>query len=268
LARVLPENQTVEREIPTANPHRVAAILTVAAMAGLASAFDVSLSAEDAASADALIQMVVAQTTRAAVSTRALRELRAGTTSGKHHGWMEVETVMNPSSGLTWRVLEEGGSERTRNKVLRQVLQAEAASQRNGSDATALTPENYSFQPLAPQCADQLNIRLIPRRDDDKLIDGVLTVSPDGYPLQLEGKLAKSPSFWVRTVTIVRRYGRIAGVALPISLESTAEVRLVGQSSFTMRYDYREVNGERILHSTATDPAFRSSADMLAAPRH
>jgi hypothetical protein len=258
----------VEHEVATANPHRVAAIATVAAMVGLASAFDVSLGAEAVESAETLIEKVVAQTTRTGISARALRELRAGTTTGKHHGWMEVETFMNPSTGLTWRVLEEGGSERTRNKVLREVLQAEADSQRNGADTSALTTENYLFEPLTLQHGSPLKIRLTPRRTDDKLIDGVLTVSADGYPLRLEGKLAKSPSFWVRSVTIVRCYGRFAGVALPISLESTADVRLVGRSSFTMRYDYREVNGERIPHSIAAAPSLRSSADILAASRH
>lgn len=258
----------MEHEVATANPHRVAAIVTVAAMVGVASAFHVSLGAEAVASADALIERVVAQTTRTGISARAFRELRAGTTTGKHQGWMEVETVMNPSTGLTWRVLEEGGSERTRNKVLREVLQAEAATQRNGADTSALTMENYLFEPMTLQSGGPLKIRLTPRRRDDKMIDGVLTVSADGYPIRLEGKLAKSPSFWVRSVTIVRCYERFAGVALPISLESTADVRLVGRSSFAMRYDYREVNGERIPHSIAAALSFRSSADILAASRH
>lgn len=258
----------MEHEVATAHPHRVAAIVTVAAMVGVASAFDVTLGAETVGSAEALIEKVVAQTTRTGISARAFRALHAGTTTGKHHGWMEVETSMNPSTGLTWRVLEEGGSERTRTKVLREVLQAEAASQRNGADTTALTMENYLFEPMTLQRGSPLKIRLTPRRTDDKLIDGVLTVSADGYPIRLEGKLAKSPSFWVRSVTIVRCYGRFAGVALPISLESTAEVRLVGRSSFAMRYDYHEVNGERIPHSIAAVPSFRSSAENLAASRH
>lgn len=258
----------MEHEVAAANPHRVASIVTVAAMVGLASGFDVSLGAEAVESAEALIEKVVAQTTRTGISARAFRELRAGTTTGKHHGWMEVETFMNPSTGLTWRVLEEGGSERTRDKVLREVLQAEAASQRNGADTTALTTDNYLFEPSTLQRGSPLKIRLTPRRTDDKLIDGVLTVSADGYPIRLEGKLAKSPSFWVRSVTIVRCYERFAGVALPISLESIADVRMVGRSSFTMRYDYREVNGERIPHSLTAAPSFRSSADNLAASRH
>jgi hypothetical protein len=248
--------------VATYHPHRVAAIVTVVAMVGVANSFDGSLSADSGETEDALIRSVVAQTTRTGISARAMRELRAGTTSGKHQGWMDVETLVNPSTGLTWRILEEGGSERTRKKVLREVLQGEAATWRTGGDAAALTLENYSFEPMADQGSGQLRLRLKPRRVDDKLIDGVLIVSADGYPIRLEGKLAKSPSFWVRSVTVVKHYGRFAGVALPVSLESMADVRMVGQSSFSMRYTYREVNGKIIPQSVASAPSFGLS-DIL-----
>ena len=254
----------------THHPHRIAAILTMAAMAGLGNTWGTSVNAESGENTEALIRSVVAQATRTGISARAIRELRAGATNGKHQAWMEVETVTTPSTGLTWRILEEGGSERTRNKVLRAVLDGEAATARNSSDAAALTPENYMFQLIDEHHSGHLRIRLTPRRSDERLIDGVLTVSADGYPLRLEGKLAKSPSFWVRSVTVVKRYGRYAGVALPVALESIADVRMVGQSSFTMRYNYREVNGQAIPYAIASAPLSGPSAELLAlhASRH
>jgi Na+-translocating ferredoxin:NAD+ oxidoreductase RnfG subunit len=191
------------------------------------------------------IQRVVAQTTRSGLAIRATRDLRAGTVSGKHQGWMRVETTLTPAGRFTWTVLEEGGSDRTREKVFHAMLETEAESWRDGDrDAAALTPTNYTFKPLSSGNGE-VKIRLIPRREDKRLIDGVLTVSSDGYPLRLEGTLAKSPSFWVKSVRVVKRYGRFAGVALPTALESTAELRFIGKSTFTMRYEYREVNGRR-----------------------
>lgn len=191
------------------------------------------------------IQRVVAQTTRSGLAIRATRDLRAGTVSGKHQGWMRIETTLTPAGLFTWTVLEEGGSDRTRDKVLRAMLETEAESWREGDrDAAALTPANYRFEP-ASSGNGEVRIRLIPRREDKRLINGVLTVSADGYPLRLEGTLAKSPSFWVKSVRVVKKYGRFAGVALPTVLESTAELRLFGKSTFTMHYEYREVNGRR-----------------------
>lgn len=42
---------------------------------------------------------------------------------------------------------------------------------------------------------------------------------------------------------IERRYARIGGVRVPISMTSTADVLIVGQSTFAMTYCYEEVNG-------------------------
>jgi hypothetical protein len=255
----------MKRHYSQHHTHQVAAMITVAAMVGMAGLLDANLSAEAEESADVLIRRVVAQTNRPGVAVRATRELRAGTRSGKHQGWMEVETTVTSSGGFTWKVIEEGGSERTRDKVFRSLLEAEGQQWRAGArDSAALTPQNYEFEPLPPVRPGQVQIRLKPRRNDPKLIDGTLTVSSDGYPLLLEGKMAKSPSFWVKSVSVVKRYGRFAGVALPTTIESLADVKIFGQSSFTMRYQYREVNGHPVSNALASAGSFGPSAEILA----
>ena len=231
---------------------RLVAAATAAVMVGFAAMAAQSLQAESPGELPPqLIQRVVAQTTRSGLAIRATRHLEAGTLSGKHQGWMRVETTLTPAGQFSWTVLEEGGSDRTRDKVFRSVLETEANSWRHGGrDAAALTPANYDFTPLNSGSGD-VQIRLRPKRKDTRLVDGILTVSADGYPLRLEGRLAKSPSFWVKSVHVVKRFGRFAGVALPTTVESNAELRMFGKSTFTMRYDYREVNGRRFAGATA-----------------
>ena len=224
-------------------------IYAVAAMGYLALP-SAEMRADESASSDGFIQSVLAQTTRSGLAIRAIRDLRAGTVSGKHQGWMTVETSATPSGAFSWTVVTEGGSDRTREKVLCAVLETEAAAWRAGSrDQAALTLENYQFTRLPSGRAPHVQIRLKPRRHDSKLIDGILTVHSDGYPILLEGTLAKSPSFWVKSVRIIKHYGRFAGVALPTTVESHADLRMFGRSTFTMRYRYQEVNG-RVLPST------------------
>jgi hypothetical protein len=76
------------------------------------------------------------------------------------------------------------------------------------------------------------------------LVHGTALVTADSGDLRLvEGRLAKSPSFWTRSVRISRRYERIAGVRVPVSMRSTADVRIVGDSTFSMTYDYETING-------------------------
>jgi len=226
------------------------AVMTAYAMAALV---DTALRAE-ADSSDSLIQRLVVQTTRTNLSIRATRQMRAGTASGKHQGWMTIETAVTPAGVFSWKVLEQGGSERTRDKVFLALLEGERDSWRTGDrDDASLTPANYEFTPLPSSRPGQMQFRLKPRREDSKLVDGILTVSPDGYPLRLEGKLAKSPSFWMKSVTVTKRYGRFAGVALPTVIESVADLKLFGRSTFTMRYHYSEVNGRNVaLQATNT----------------
>jgi hypothetical protein len=227
-------------------------IYAVAALGYLA-LHGADLRADESGSSDGFIQQVLAQTTRSGLAIRAIREMRAGTVSGKHQGWMTVETSATPSGTFSWTVVTEGGSNRTREKVLRAVLDTEAAAWRAGSrDAAALTLENYQLTRLPSGRAGHVQIRLTPRRPDSKLIDGILTVDADGYPILLEGTLAKSPSFWVKSVKIVKRYGRFAGVALPTTVESHADLKMFGRSTFTMRYRYQEVNGRVLPSATLT----------------
>jgi hypothetical protein len=63
---------------------------------------------------------------------------------------------------------------------------------------------------------------------------------------RIEGKLSKTPSFWTRRVDVVRRYERKAGVRVPMSIESVAQVLIAGRSTFKMTYEYETVNGHHV----------------------
>jgi len=62
----------------------------------------------------------------------------------------------------------------------------------------------------------------------------------------MEGRLSKTPSFWTRRVEIVRWYRRIAGFRMPTVLETVANVRVAGESTFRMTYEYETVEGQRV----------------------
>jgi hypothetical protein len=64
--------------------------------------------------------------------------------------------------------------------------------------------------------------------------------------VRLQGQLAKSPSFWIKNVGIVRTYDRIAGVVVPIALTSTAQVRMLGAATLRMTYIYSEIDGRAV----------------------
>jgi hypothetical protein len=45
-------------------------------------------------------------------------------------------------------------------------------------------------------------------------------------------------------VRVVREYAEIAGVHVPVAMRSTADVLIVGASTFEMTYQYEEINGQ------------------------
>jgi hypothetical protein len=58
--------------------------------------------------------------------------------------------------------------------------------------------------------------------------------------------MAKNPSFWTTRVDVVRWYERIAGVRVPVRLDSTAHIRFAGESTLSMIYKYEMVNGVEV----------------------
>jgi hypothetical protein len=196
----------------------------------------------------ALVERFLAPDQQPLLEYRAIRHLRASTRGGKLSADMEVMTAFDPQRGFSFTILSESGSGLIRRRVLLEALLTE---QRTVASAlkheSALTLANYEF--LAPLAADTalatLDIRA--RRKSVMLVNGTLYLDPDRADLvRVEGELADRPSFWTRRVRVVRSYDRIAGVHVPVGMESTADVRIVGASTFAMSYQYLEINGQKV----------------------
>jgi hypothetical protein len=157
-------------------------------------------------------------------------------------------TSYSPETGFRFEVTAEGGSGYIRSKVLRAVLEGEQEAIALGETGRAsLDRSNYSFQPNGLDESGLANVLLSPRRKERILLAGKMFLQPeDGGLVRLEGRPAKSPSFWIKNVDIVRSYERILGTVVPVSLESTAQVRLLGRATFRMTYTYVAVDGKPV----------------------
>jgi hypothetical protein len=177
-------------------------------------------------------------------SYTATRRLTAVARGGKMEAFLTARAVLDPVHDFQYEVLDEGGSGFLRARVLRPVLEAERLARRRDQGAHgAITRANYVFT-IGDVTAEGLRIGIRPKRKDELLMNGSIFLSPeDADLLGMEGLLVKRPSFWTRKVHIVRRYGRIDGVRVPLATESTAEVLFFGQSRFAMSYEYETING-------------------------
>jgi hypothetical protein len=179
---------------------------------------------------------------------RAQRRLEAHNLRFNKTGWLEATTWLDPAKGFGFSVTGEGGSGLIRDRVLRPALDAEARALRTGEAAqSVLTTDNYTFTPEGPGPDGLEVVRLTARRHEKFLVNGRLLLRPPDLDLvQMEGRPAKSPSFWTTSVEIVRRYARVNGVRVPIRFDSTASVRFVGRSTLSITYEYTSVNGEPV----------------------
>jgi hypothetical protein len=210
----------------------------------LASAVSASATAPDAA--DQCIKQFLAQgdTLR---PYKALRRLEAR--NGSRTGWLEALTEYSPDAGFRYQVSSEGGSAYIRAKVLKAVLDAERDVIARGEAArSALTRTNYEFQPNGIDGDGLANVLLSPRRKERVLVSGMMALNAsDGALVRLQGRLAKTPSFWVKNVDIVRTYKRIEGIVMPVALDSTAQVRFAGDATLRMTYAYSEIDRRAIV---------------------
>ncbi len=181
------------------------------------------------------------------VPYRALRRLDARAERFVSAAAMEVWTEVDEQGGMRYRIVSETGSDYIRSKVFRGVLEAEQEALKSGAaDKAGITPENYAFDQRG-SAGGLVTVGLKPRRKDMLLVDGWLLVRPDdGALFRLEGRLTRTPSFLVRRVQIVRNYRRLAGVSMPVALDSVARLLFAGRSTFHMTYDYETVNGHRV----------------------
>ena len=157
--------------------------------------------------------------------------------------WTEAD-----AAGFRYRIVTEDGSDYIRSKVFRASLETEREMWAAGApDEAAVTPANYLFEDRGAQPDGLTSLSMKPRRKDVLLVDGSIYLNPDdGELVRIEGQLSKSPSFWTRRVEIVRWYQRIAGFRMPTALESVANVRIAGVSTFRMTYEYESINGRHV----------------------
>jgi len=192
--------------------------------------------------------IILAKFNRAGAPTyRAFRRLEAGNPGSNKHGWMEVWTEHRPGAGFSYEVIREGGYEYVRNKVLRGVLKGEAQLIAKGLPLRApIVARNYDIEDGGITESGMLRLLLRPARKSEGLVNGSALIEPEGSVTRIEGRLVKSPSFWVRDVDVTWKFARIGETIVPTELASSARVRFYGRSSFKMTYVYVSVAGRAV----------------------
>ena len=143
-----------------------------------------------------------------------------------------------------FEVVSEDGWKAAHKHVLHKMLESETETSRPEKRAGArLNSENYGFSLIgteltAGRTAYVLELR--PKRNEKYLFEGRIWVDAEDYALvRAEGKPAKKPSFWTKSIHFVQVYKKCGPVWFPLSTESVTEAHLFGTTDLSIEYfDY------------------------------
>ena len=195
--------------------------------------------------ADSYERVVTRFNTTAPPAYRAFRRLEAGSPDKNKTGWLEAWTEFRPGEPLKVEIVDEGGSEYVRNKILRGMLNSEQQLVANGKPLrAAVDATNYQLEDGGTTDDGLQRVILKAARKSEGIVNGALFLEPEaGYVKRIEGRLVKSPSFWVHDVDVTWKFARIGGHVLPVEVSSLGKVRMYGRSMFRMVYEYVSIDG-------------------------
>ena len=83
-------------------------------------------------------------------------------------------------------------------------------------------------------------ISITPKTPNKYLTQGRIWIDADEYAIvRIEGKPAKNPSFWIKSVHFVHNYEKRGSFWFPVSDRSVTDARIFGSTEVTIEYfDY------------------------------
>ena len=139
------------------------------------------------------------------------------------------------------------GSGFIRRHVFQRLMQTEAKRARANKDPDSLiTLENYTLEIIGKDRIGSSHcsvVHAIPKRKETDLFEGKIWIDEQDFAIvKITGRLAKSPSFWIKRVDFVRNYQKIDGFWLLSREEAVSVVRIYGKEALTIDYQDYTVN--------------------------
>jgi len=174
-----------------------------------------------------------------------VRHYRFDNRKSNKHAELTVRMSCGNDGVKTFEVVDENGSGFVRNYILRKMIEAEVESSQNGErKETRIIPENYDFRLVGTEALDGRDsyvLEINPKKATKFSIRGRIWVDAQDFAIaRIQGQPAKNPSFWIRSVQVVQRYGRTDQFWLPALNHSVAQARVFGATEVVIEYsDYK-----------------------------
>jgi hypothetical protein len=175
-----------------------------------------------------------------------------------------------PPDRKTFTIEKSEGSGRGLN-IVKHVLEGEAQATASPSVPGAISRRNYDFKLLGEDVVDGQAcwvLQLLPKRDDKLLIRGRAWVDKNSYYLhQIQGELAKSPSWWLKKVDTTVHFSNAAGMWLQTATRAVADVRMFGRHVMTAQAIKLQTDDQVAERFTSKPPVFVAGRSVAGAKR-
>ena len=185
---------------------------------------------------------------RPQVAYQLIREYRLfGAKSSSSDSEVVAEVDFRPPSSKHYNIQTHSGSSRG-EQIVRRILDHEVesatATKSPETHTSAVNSDNYDFTYVGETVLDNQPCYLLglkPKRKDKDLISGQAWVDKNLLLVRhIEGEVAKTPSWWLKTVQVKLAFAYLEGTWLQTNMEAVADVRFVGAHTLTSRVlDYR-----------------------------
>jgi hypothetical protein len=172
------------------------------------------------------------------------------------HAELFADVSCDSAGTKQFSVITEDGWKAAHKHVLRKMLESETeTSTPTIRPKTRLTSDNYTFAMVKSEVMDgrlTYVIDVTPKRRDKYLIEGRVWIDAQDFAtVRVEGKPAKNPSFWTRSVQFVQQYRKRGSYWFPSSTLSITEARLFGTTKVNINYFDYQPNSSAVLDATS-----------------
>jgi hypothetical protein len=213
--------------------------------------FAVAIAAQDSgqqlpSANDVVAQMIERDNQRQAALHGYTAARRYVLENSRHHKRAEmlVRVECRDNGSKQFQTVSATGWGAARSHVFPKLLESESEASLPGArERSRITPDNYSFEMVGKEFINQRPayvMEIAPKTQNKYLIHGRIWVDVEDYAIaRIEGKPAKNPSFWIKSVHFVHSYQKSGSLWLPQSDRSVTDARVIGATELTIDYfDY------------------------------
>jgi len=157
-----------------------------------------------------------------------------------------VRETFDPPRSLSYSCAHFSGGGFINKNVIAHVLERNVDYVRRGiGSKAAILESNYKFsgkgtEEFAGQPVYRFAVK--PRHKAQGLFRGdVLLDTQTGHLLRAEGRLSKSPSWWIKRIEFVQDYADVGEFTMPVKTFAVAQARMIGRVVVTIRHNGYEV---------------------------